>query len=162
AALTGPGNDLGLAVAVHVGGDDVYAAREAGIVREELHDQVAGHAVEDFDVRAAALAGAGDNVGRAVAVDVADGDADAALERLVVGHELEAGRAGAVVEHADQGWLSGVAGGDHEPRRTRGAELRDRDRVGERRRRRVLRRLIGQAGAGVLRRRQQLVLRRLL
>ena len=50
----------------------------------------AGHAVEDLDVAAGgAGAGAGDDVGDAVAADVARGDADAAAEADGVGGEAQ-------------------------------------------------------------------------
>src|SRR5205085_4497752 len=97
-------DDVALAVAVDVADRHAHAAAErlgvGHVVVHQLHGHVDRHrlagrvqvaldgrhgpgAVERLDVRPAALAGAGDDVGVAVAVDVADGHVDAAAEALV-------------------------------------------------------------------------------
>src|SRR5207302_1882187 len=80
AARPGAGNDVGLAVAVHVPGGDEHAAGEFGVVGEKAAEQGQVDAAEDLDVRAAAGARAGNDVIGAVAIDVAGGHADAAAE----------------------------------------------------------------------------------
>ena len=89
AAGAGAGDDVGAAVAVDVAGGDADAAGEAGGVGEEARRSARCRlgAAEDLDMRPAAGAGAGDDVGEAVAVDVAGGDEDAAGERGAVGEE---------------------------------------------------------------------------
>src|SRR5204862_13079 len=72
AAGADAGDDVGEAVAVHVAGRHVHAASEVRGVGHELADQVAGPAVEDLDVRAAAGAGRGDEVVVAVGDVLAD------------------------------------------------------------------------------------------
>src|SRR5262249_17030963 len=78
AAGRGGGDVVSLAVAVHVAGRHLDAAAEGGVVGVEALENGAVLAAERLDVRPAAGAGAGDQVGEAVAVDVADGDEDAA------------------------------------------------------------------------------------
>src|SRR5262249_21857399 len=85
AAGPGPRDDLGAAVLVEVPGGDVDAAGEGRGVGQEAGDRCRIDAAERLHVRSAAGAGAGDDVGVLVAVDVADGDVDAAAEALVVG-----------------------------------------------------------------------------
>ena len=80
AAGPGPGDDVGIAVAVDVAGGHAHAAGESGGIGEEVVDDVIVGAAEDLDVRPAAGAGPGNDVGLAVAVDVADGHVDAAGE----------------------------------------------------------------------------------
>src|SRR5439155_10781348 len=87
AAGAGRGDDVGETVAVHIPGRDADAAPERRIVSEEAEQRLAGDAVEDLDVRPAALVGGGDDVRMAVAVDVAGGHEDAAAEVLVEGEE---------------------------------------------------------------------------
>src|SRR5262249_24542651 len=67
AARPGPGNDLGLAVAVRVRSGDGDAAAEGGVVGEELVRERPVTA-EGAGVRPAAGAGAGDDLGATVAV----------------------------------------------------------------------------------------------
>ena len=57
-----------------------HAASELRIVSQETLDDLIVRAVEDFDVRSTAGAGAGDDVLAAVAIDVADSDIHAATE----------------------------------------------------------------------------------
>src|SRR5205823_3742813 len=66
-----------------------HAAAEVGRVGVELADALAGLAVEDAHVRAAAGSGPGHDVGVPVAVDVAHGHADTAAEAWCVGVEVE-------------------------------------------------------------------------
>src|SRR5207253_8948203 len=63
AAHAGTGDDVGPAVAVDVAAAHADAAREGGIVREEVVQGAAILAAEDIHVRAAAGVGADDNVG---------------------------------------------------------------------------------------------------
>src|SRR5207253_6051203 len=77
AAGAGPGDDVGLAVAVHVARGHGHAAAEERVVGEKRIDHRPRQAVEDLDVRPAGRARAGDQVGEAVAVDVARGDTGA-------------------------------------------------------------------------------------
>ncbi len=84
AAGTGGRDDIGPAVAVVVGRADADAAAEAAAVGEEVRQQVGRiRAAEDPHVRAAAGAGAGDDVGPAIAVEVARRHVDAAGEAAV-------------------------------------------------------------------------------
>src|SRR5262249_896882 len=71
------------------------------VVRHEAIEQVQVRAIEHFDMRSAAGAGGGDDVGYAVAVDVGIGDADAATEDRVVGHEVGDESAGDGLLNAD-------------------------------------------------------------
>src|SRR5207244_1698663 len=88
--------------------------RRGGRVRLILNDDRwdGPRAVPDLDVRSAAFAGAGDDVGVPVAVHVTDGDVDAAVELRVVGHEPLKFGAGLAVEHLDERQTAGAGGGD--------------------------------------------------
>src|SRR5262249_21065789 len=77
---------------------DVDAEGEARVVGEEVADQGPGLAVEDLDAGAAAGAGADEDVGDAVVVNVAHGDADAAGEAGVEGEEAIQELAGGAVD----------------------------------------------------------------
>src|SRR5262249_44054152 len=94
----GADDDVRGAVAVDVGRGDVDAAAEGGVERHEAHQQRAGLAVEDLDLRPAAGAGADDDVRHAVAVDIAAGHPHAAEEARGEGVELEFGAAGGQVD----------------------------------------------------------------
>src|SRR5581483_6336475 len=98
----GPGYDLRLAVGDDVRAGEEHAAGEGRIVGHELGDQGARLAVEHLDVRPAARAGGGDDVGHAVAVHVPGGDADAAAEAGVVGQD-RAHEVGAAIVDVDHG-----------------------------------------------------------
>src|SRR5262245_41044878 len=87
AAGTGPGNNVRPAVAVHVTGRHEQAAAEIRTIRHEGPHELAGGAIENLHVRPAARAGAGDDVGAAVACHVPGGDTDAAREVGTIGHE---------------------------------------------------------------------------
>src|SRR5207237_172114 len=78
------------AVVVRVAGSDEDAAREREIVGEEALQERAIGAAEDFDVRAAARSGSGNDVRHAVAIDVANRHADPAAEATVKRGDLEA------------------------------------------------------------------------
>src|SRR5262245_61938307 len=84
AARAGPGKDLGNAVAVDVAGRYADAAgEEAAVVRrehEELIDDRMGLAIDGPNRRIAARTGADDDVGEAVAGQIAGRDRDAAGE----------------------------------------------------------------------------------
>jgi len=84
----GTGDDLGQAVAVDVARGDEHSARERRRIGVEAGNLVdAACETECAHVRTAAGSCGGDDVGQAVAVDVARGDADAAVERGIVGVE---------------------------------------------------------------------------
>src|SRR5262249_61086199 len=102
----------GAAAAVDAAGRDVDAAGEAGVVGEETLQQRAVLAAEDLDVRRDARPGAGDDVGGAVAVDVAGGHEHAAGERPVVGEETPDQGAGEAVEDLDVRAAGGAGAGD--------------------------------------------------
>src|SRR5207245_345664 len=56
AARPGAGNDVGLAVPVHVPGGDEHAAGQLGIVREETEEFAGVHGGAELDVRTGAAA----------------------------------------------------------------------------------------------------------
>ena len=76
----GPGDDVGMAVVIEIAGGHEDTAAEAGVIGEEAADGagklLAGQAVEHTDVRPAARTGSRDDVGRAVAVDIAGRNAE--------------------------------------------------------------------------------------
>src|SRR5207245_523452 len=78
AAASGAADHVGEAVAVHVAGRDADAAGEVQVVGEEVVEDGTVLATEDGDVGPAAGVGADDDVGVAVAVDVAGGHVGAA------------------------------------------------------------------------------------
>src|SRR5262249_51835146 len=88
AALVGRGDDVRAAVPVDVGGRHERAAGEGCRQGEEVANQLKRLALEDADLRAAAGAGGADDVGHAVAVDVAHGHARAAGEGGCKGEEV--------------------------------------------------------------------------
>src|SRR5947209_2842211 len=78
---TGAGEDVGPAVAVDVTDGHAHDALEEGRAEgEEVGDQAAGLAVEDLNLWTRTRVGAHDDVGEAVAVDVAGRHEDAAGE----------------------------------------------------------------------------------
>ena len=77
-------------VAVDIAQSDENSAGEFRIVRHELADHGMRDAVPDADIRSAASARRGDDIGHAVAGDVADRDADSAAESGIVGREADA------------------------------------------------------------------------
>src|SRR5204862_6308688 len=85
---------------------------EARVVGEETRQQRKVLAAEDLDVRAAAGAGPGDDVGEAVAVDVAHGHVDAAAEAGVVGEEGADEGAGLAVDDLEVRPAAGPGAGD--------------------------------------------------
>src|SRR5436190_1596432 len=87
AARVGARDDSGPATAGPIARGDKQPAAEARLVRPELPQQRSVAAVVDADERRHAGAGGGDDVGNAVAVEVADRHADAAREARVVGEE---------------------------------------------------------------------------
>src|SRR5439155_1717624 len=115
AAGAGAEDELGLAVEVEVVGRDANAASEAGVEGEEapqqggVGDLAVGleltqlGAIDELDVRAAAGAGADDDVGPPVVVDVVRTDGDAAGEAGVEGEEAAQQAVVAAVEHLDVG-----------------------------------------------------------
>src|SRR5205814_5540814 len=98
--------------AVHVARGDVGAAGEVGVEGEELLHQGAGAAVVDVDVRSAARPRGRQDIGEAVAVDVAGRHADAAGVVDVVGHEVEQHVVAVAVKGHDVRTAAGVGAGD--------------------------------------------------
>src|SRR5437016_2762531 len=93
AASAGTGDDIREAIAVDVAGRHINAAVETCIEGHEFAQQFSVGSIKDSDVRTAAGSRAGDDVGCAVAVDVAGGDADASPEARIVGEEAKLLRA---------------------------------------------------------------------
>src|SRR5207302_1065565 len=87
--------------AVDVADGQVGAAAEGAVHGEEVFEENAGGAVEDFDARAAAVGRGGGDVVDAVAGEVAGGDAHAALKGVLVGQEVVLQEAGAGLVNAD-------------------------------------------------------------
>src|SRR5205823_3202961 len=87
AAGASPGDDVAKAVAIHVAARHADAAGEVRAVGEEAEQLDAAAAVEDLDVRAAAFAGAGDDVGDTVVIHVGRGHVNTAAKVRAVGHE---------------------------------------------------------------------------
>ncbi len=83
----GPHDDIGVAVAIDVAGRHPDTAGQLGGQGLKVHDALEGLAVEDGDFGPTAGAGAADDVGRAVTVDVGDGDADTAGEARGEGND---------------------------------------------------------------------------
>src|SRR5205807_41239 len=86
-AVTRSGDDVSAAVAGDVAGCDRHPAVEADVVGVEAPQDGVGGAVEDLDVRPRARAGADDDVGAAIAVDVAGRHGDRADEGRVESQE---------------------------------------------------------------------------
>src|SRR5207248_5459152 len=107
------GDDVGVAVAVHVAGRDADAAGEMDVAGHEVHQHRVVFAAEGDDVGAAALVGADDDVGEAVAVEVAGRHVLAAGEARVVGEELADQVAGAAVVDVDVRPAARPGGRDH-------------------------------------------------
>src|SRR5262249_43444137 len=99
---------VGEAVTVDVRRRYVDAAGEAGAVGKELVQQRPVGAVEDLDVRPAAAARRGDDVGGAVAVHVADRHADPAAEGTGGRRHGEFQRAAGAVVDVDHRHPAGV------------------------------------------------------
>src|SRR5205823_3238975 len=112
AARPGAGDDVGPAVAGQVARGDEHAAGEGPAVGEEALDAAAGGAAEHLDVRATARAGAGNDVGLAVAVHVAGGHGHAAAKQRVVGEERMDHGSRQAVEDLDVGAARGARAGD--------------------------------------------------
>src|SRR5207249_9832021 len=98
----GPGHDLGLAVAVGVAGGHVHPAAEVRVEGVEGLHHGAGAAVEHDNLRRAAVARPGDDLGHAVAGHVAECDVDPAAEGRVKGVEGEEHLPGDAIEHVDE------------------------------------------------------------
>src|SRR5207244_7711043 len=94
-------NDVAETIAVHVADGGVEPGPRAGVEGEEAGDDLEIDAAENDDLRPAAGAGAGDEVGRAVAVEVAGGHVDAAAERGGVGEHVADGGEVLAAEDAD-------------------------------------------------------------
>src|SRR5207248_10583474 len=108
AAGAGPGDHVGLAVAVHVAGGHVDAGGKARVVGKKTLERGAGLAADDEDVGPAAGPGPADDVRDAVAVGVAGRDADAAGEAHVVGEEVVQHRVVLAAVDGDVGAAAGV------------------------------------------------------
>src|SRR5262249_48290846 len=81
------GNDVVLAIAIHVAGRDANAAGETPVISEEAGKQCAGAPAEGLDMGPAAGIRASDDVGEPVAVHIASRHEDAAVEIRGLGKE---------------------------------------------------------------------------
>ena len=108
AAGTGAGNDVGVAIVVHVAGGDIHAAGEIGLIGIKAINQSQSSAVVHLDVRAAAGAGGDDQVWHAVAVHVASSDPNAAGKCRAEGQELGFDGARRQIDESDQRGLARV------------------------------------------------------
>jgi hypothetical protein len=106
------GNDIGVAVAVEVPGGHVDAALEGHVGDEEIVQFLTGGAIDNGDTRHAAGAGAGNDVGQAVAIDVASGDVDAVGRGVRVGNEAAEQGAVATAEDLDDRQGADIGAGD--------------------------------------------------
>ena len=122
AGVAGAVDHVGVAVAVEVGGGDVDAAAQRRVEGEEVGDEPLGSAGEqsgaavDGDPRPAAEAGADDQIGGTVAIDVGQGDAAAAAKvRVAQCDEIDerCQAAAGDSEERDAGAAAGI-GGDGE------------------------------------------------
>src|SRR5262249_5081785 len=84
AAGASPGGDVGKAIVVDVAGSHAHAAAEVGVIGGKAGQDCPIDAAKRPDVTTPAGAGAGDDVGPAVAIDVARSYVDAAAEAGVV------------------------------------------------------------------------------
>src|SRR5438128_5605276 len=112
AARSWPCQDDSLAVAVP--STHAHASGKAGVVGEEIREQAAAVAVdaENGNVRSAAGAGAGNDLGFAVAVHVSSGDIDACGEIRIVGEEARQHRAISATENRNIGAAAGTGAAD--------------------------------------------------
>src|SRR5262249_6420995 len=102
AAGTRAGNDVVKAVAIDVAGRHKNAAAEVHIVGVKAANFSSVLPVEDLDVRAAPRPGASNDIGHAIARDIARCHADAAQKANAVGEEVELLRAGLGIEDAHE------------------------------------------------------------
>ena len=107
-----PRHDVGEPVPVDVARGDVDPAHEGRVVGEEAADLRERRAVPHPHVRSAPEPRAGDDVGEAVAVDVARGHVHAAGECRVVGEEAADWREGHAVPDPDVRSAAGPRAGD--------------------------------------------------
>src|SRR5262249_42557532 len=98
-ARAGPSHDVDQAIVIEVGRRHTHAALECRNVGKETAHFSAGRSVKYLHVRAAARAGAHDDVGHAVAIQVAAGNIHAAKECGAKCHEAADKYAGGTVEH---------------------------------------------------------------
>src|SRR5262249_21226860 len=103
---------VGLAVAVEIARRHVDAAAEVRAECEEGAECLAGGAVKNADLRQPTRPGPSDDVGLAVAVDVARRNADTAAERLWKGEEVEQDGIGGAAESLDLRQGTHVQAGD--------------------------------------------------
>src|SRR5262249_6005512 len=123
----GAGNDIAFSVRIHVTDSDINTAGEGRIIREEFTDQLAGDAVENADMWPTAGTRRGDNIRDAVAVHVADRDADTAAEGRIVCQEIKLLRARGEVENSDTRGEPGISPDGDVPRHGGTREVRLRD-----------------------------------
>ena len=118
------------AVSVQVAGGDKDAARKRRRVRIEGANRAPRRPVEHLDMRAAAGAGACDDVADAVAVDVTRSNSHATAERRVIGVERAQHRVRGAVERLHL--LSGtyISPSDHSVSCGRCDRRRDKERYG--------------------------------
>src|SRR5262249_6034059 len=112
AARPRPGDQVGLAVAVDVGGADADAAGEAGVEGVEAGPNLVVGLLKDLDVGPAAGAGSGDDFRLAVPVGIAGTDIDAAREGLIIGEEAVQDIAVGTAENLDVRAAAGAGRGN--------------------------------------------------
>src|SRR5207245_2197915 len=95
------GQQVVAAVLVIVHDVDADAGDRAELRNGEAADWLAAVAAEDVDLRPAAWTRAGDDFGLAVAIEIAGGDVDTAVEGRGVGHPLRPELERHAVPHAD-------------------------------------------------------------
>src|SRR5262249_29207414 len=108
----GPGtaDDVGAAIAIEITGRHAHAAAEGGAEGEEVAEELSRGSAEDAHLRQAARVGATDDVGPAIAVDVAGGHVRAAREQRREREEVAEHREGLAVEDAHLRRRAGARG----------------------------------------------------
>src|SRR5439155_1749043 len=87
ATRTGTGNDVGGRVAVNVTGSNIYTAAIKARERQEAANKIAAYSVKHSHLRPHSGAGSGDDVSKAVAVDIANSDPNAAGKTSSIGRK---------------------------------------------------------------------------
>src|SRR6266702_390773 len=80
-------DDVGLTVAIDVAGSYIYTAAIKARERQEAANKIAAYSVKHSHMRPHSGAGSGDNVSKAVAVDIANSDTNAAGKTSSIGRK---------------------------------------------------------------------------
>src|SRR6266704_1702568 len=80
-------DDVGLTVAIDVAGCHIYTAAIKARERQEAANKIAAYSVKHSHMRPHSGAGSGDNVSKAVAVDIANSDTNAAGKTSSIGRK---------------------------------------------------------------------------